>query len=73
MEEEEEEEGGGGGGWLDKSLSPEQQEAVLLCMGEGQWQRQQAAVVSGAAGTGKSRVLVELVRQRLRLGQRVLV
>ena len=78
--EEEGERGGGGEeeeekdeGWLDKSLSPEQRQAVLLCMGEGLQQRQQAAVVSGAAGTGKSRVLVELVRQRLRLGQRVLV
>jgi hypothetical protein len=72
--------GGGDGGcaegekkWLDRCLSQEQRQAVVLCMGEGEWPPPQAAVVTGAAGTGKSRAILELVRRRLRLGQRVLV
>lgn len=57
--------------FLDDFLDQEQRMAVMLCMGA--WGEEKGAVIHGPAGSGKTRALVEVVRQRVRRGQRILV
>ncbi len=54
--------------WCDASLNPSQQLAVSRCLGA-----LDLAIVHGPPGTGKTRVLVELIRQLLNRRQSVLV
>jgi len=58
------------GALFNPSLNDRQREAVALCCAEG---GADVALVHGPFGTGKTTTLVEVVRQRVRLGQRVLV
>lgn len=54
--------------WLDDGLLDAQHRAIALALAA-----KQVALVHGPPGTGKTRTLVELVRQAVKLGERVLV
>eukprot|EP00898_Chlorokybus_atmophyticus_P000758 jgi/Chlat1/1683/Chrsp127S01921 len=62
---------------LDPNLNQKQADAVALCVGRRDDSHDHGgpavALVHGPFGTGKTRTLVEVVRQRVRMGERVLV
>lgn len=53
--------------WLDPALDPSQREAVALAL-----RARQLALIHGPPGTGKTTAVVELIRQAVQRGERVL-
>ncbi len=53
--------------WMDDDLNDHQQQAVLRCLSA-----QDIALVHGPPGTGKTRTLLEVIRQAVACGKRVL-